>query len=110
MYLCNWLSFLPFLVADYSGGDFEAVLEFVRRIYWILTWISSFRDFPFRDNLQHCSQRQDPVLGFKFSPPVCCCSSPGGGEGGSKIKGGAGRFRFEISRSITNNIGIGTIY
>jgi len=27
---------LPFLVADYSGGDFEAVLEFVRRIYWIL--------------------------------------------------------------------------
>ena len=50
-----WLSFFPFLVADNSGRDFEAVLEFVRSCGFILLGPERISSFPFRDYLQQNS-------------------------------------------------------
>ena len=47
--------YFPFLVADNTGRDFEAVLEFVRSCGFILLGPERISSFPFRDYLQQNS-------------------------------------------------------
>ena len=99
-----WLSFFPFLVADNSGRDFEAVLESLSgllvRIYSVGS-ARGFRVFHSEINSSKTATRFPATLNLVLMLvllPVFL-----GGAGVSL--GVSGHFRFQNSRQLTNNIG-----